>query len=124
MAVRLCQRWGQDADAPDGPIAVALPGNAADALPARDRSGAGTPIREPEQPGAERIRPRRREQPTPGRDAWGAITSHRARSTIATQLVNAKEPLSLFELQECLGHRSPHATQHYARITPTKLARS
>jgi integrase len=60
----------------------------------------------------------------PRSDARGSITSHRARSTIATQLFNAKEPLSLFELQEWLGHRSPHATQYYARITPAKLARS
>jgi integrase len=58
------------------------------------------------------------------RDARGDITSHRARSTIATQLFNAKEPLTLFELQEWLGHRSPASTQHYAKITPTKLAKS
>ena len=45
-------------------------------------------------------------------------------STIATQLFNAKQPLSLFELQAWLGHSSPHSTQHYARISPTKLARS
>jgi integrase len=58
------------------------------------------------------------------RDARGDITSHRARSTIATQLFNAKEPLSLFELQEWLGHHSPASTQHYAKIAPTKLAKS
>ena len=60
----------------------------------------------------------------PTQDARGRITSHRARSTIATQLFNAREPLSLFELQEWLGHRTPNSTQHYARINPTKLARS
>jgi hypothetical protein len=60
----------------------------------------------------------------PTDDARGKITSHRARSTIASQLFNAKDPLSLFELQEWLGHRSPSSTQHYARITPTKLATS
>lgn len=60
----------------------------------------------------------------PRQDARGNITSHRARSTIASQLFNAKEPLSLFELQEWLGHHSPEATQHYAKITPTKLAKS
>lgn len=60
----------------------------------------------------------------PEQDARGPITSHRARSTIASQLFNAKEPLSLFELQEWLGHRSPVSTQHYAKITPTKLAKS
>ena len=57
-------------------------------------------------------------------DVRGPITSHRARSTIATQLFNAKEPMSLFELQEWLGHRLPSSTQRYARITPTKLMKS
>lgn len=60
----------------------------------------------------------------PKTDARGSITSHRARSTIASQLFNAKEPLSLFDLQEWLGHRSPASTQYYAKISPTKLARS
>lgn len=60
----------------------------------------------------------------PRADARGAITCHRARATIASQLYNAREPLSLFELQEWLGHRSPLSTQSYARISPTKLARS
>jgi integrase len=60
----------------------------------------------------------------PEADARGKITSHRARHTIATQLFNAKEPLSLFELQEWMGHRSPATTQYYAKITPTKLAKS
>jgi len=57
-------------------------------------------------------------------DARGRITSHRARATIATQLYNAKEPMTLFELQAWLGHRSPNTTQHYARITPTKLTKA
>jgi integrase len=60
----------------------------------------------------------------PTADVRGNITSHRARSTIASQLYNAKEPMTLFELQEWLGHRSPEATQHYARITPNTLARA
>jgi integrase len=60
----------------------------------------------------------------PERDARGAITSHRARATIATQLFNAREPLTLFELQAWLGHSSPQSTQAYARITPTRLAKS
>jgi integrase len=60
----------------------------------------------------------------PEADARGNITSHRARATIATQLYNAKEPLTLFELQAWLGHRSPSSTQHYAKLTPTKLARA
>lgn len=60
----------------------------------------------------------------PATDVRGPITSHRARSTIATQLYNAKEPMTLFELQEWLGHRSPESTQHYAKITPNTLAKA
>src|SRR5258705_246952 len=60
----------------------------------------------------------------PRQDSRGNITSHRARSTIASQLHSAKEPMSLFELQEWLGHRSLETTKHYAKITPTKLAKS
>jgi len=60
----------------------------------------------------------------PPADIRGNITSHRARSTIATQLYNAKEPMTLFELQAWLGHRSPESTQHYAKITPNTLARA
>ena len=41
----------------------------------------------------------------PTADVRGNITSHRARSTIASQLYNAKEPMTLFELQAWLGHR-------------------
>lgn len=57
-------------------------------------------------------------------DVRGNITSHRARSPIASQLFNAKEPMTLFELQAWLGHSSPSATQHYAKITPLKIAKS
>jgi len=46
----------------------------------------------------------------PINDVPGRITSHRARSTITSQLFNAKEPMTLFELQEWLGHSSPEAT--------------
>jgi len=60
----------------------------------------------------------------PQKDSRGSITSHRARSTIATQLFNAKEPMSLFELQEWLGHRHASSTQHYAKVKLTKLAKS
>ena len=60
----------------------------------------------------------------PAADVRGNITSHRARSTIASQLYNAKEPMTLFELQAWLGHRSPQATQYYAKISPTTLTRA
>ncbi|MFM0030729.1 tyrosine-type recombinase/integrase [Paraburkholderia madseniana] len=60
----------------------------------------------------------------PCADARGQISSHRARSTIASQLFNAREPMNLFELQAWLGHRSPATTQHYVAFTPTRLARA
>jgi integrase len=60
----------------------------------------------------------------PCADARGHISSHRARSTIASQLFNAREPMTLFELQAWLGHRSPATTQHYVAFTPTRLARA
>jgi integrase len=60
----------------------------------------------------------------PPTDVRGRITSHRARSTIASQLYNAKEPMTLFELQAWLGHRSPASTQHYAKISPATLSKA
>lgn len=60
----------------------------------------------------------------PSQDVRGPITSHRARATIASQLFNARQPMSLSDLQQWLGHASPTSTQHYVAVTPTKLARS
>jgi integrase len=60
----------------------------------------------------------------PTADVRGNITSHRARSTIASQLYNAKEPMTLFELQAWLGHRNPSSTQHYAKITSNALTKA
>lgn len=60
----------------------------------------------------------------PVQDARGSISSHRARSTIASQLFNARDPMSLFELQAWLGHRSAASTQHYVALTPTRLAKA
>jgi integrase len=60
----------------------------------------------------------------PRTDARGSISSHRARSTIASQLFNASEPMTLFELQAWLGHQSPATTQHYVSTSPTKLAQA
>src|SRR4051794_16243451 len=57
-------------------------------------------------------------------DVRGRITSHRARATIASQIYNAKEPMTLFELQAWLGHRSAETTQRYARITPNTLTKA
>jgi integrase len=60
----------------------------------------------------------------PRMDARGSISSHRARSTIASQLFNARDPMSLFELQAWLGHQSPATTQHYVLTSPTKLTKA
>jgi integrase len=60
----------------------------------------------------------------PRQDARGTITSHRARSTIATQLYSAKQGMTLFELQEWLGHRCPSSTKHYLKLQPTKLVQA
>ena len=60
----------------------------------------------------------------PTKDAKGNITSHRARSTIATQLSTSKDPMTLFELKEWLGHANVNSTINYTKITPTKLAKS
>jgi Phage integrase family len=57
----------------------------------------------------------------PEQDARGSITNHRAPSTIATQLYNAKQPMSLFALKEWLGHRRLESTQWYAKVTPDRL---
>ena len=65
-----------------------------------------------------------RKAAVPAADIRGSITSHRARSTIASQLYNAKEPMTLFELQAWLGHRSPQSTAFYAKISPTTLTRA
>lgn len=60
----------------------------------------------------------------PTSDARGNITSHRARSTIASQLANAKEPMSLLELKEWLGHAHVGSTMRYVRTSQTKLAKA
>ena len=60
----------------------------------------------------------------PMEDAHGPITSHRARATIASQLFNSRDPMSLSELQAWLGHRSPASTQNYVALEPTKLAKA
>ena len=60
----------------------------------------------------------------PQQDHRGRLSSHRARATIATQLANAKDPMSLLELQHWLGHNTPLSTQYYVMVTPTRLSRA
>lgn len=63
-----------------------------------------------------------RKAQVPEEDSRGAITSHRARATIASMLYNAKDPLDIFQLQKYLGHRNIASTQRYTQVDPTKLA--
>ncbi|TQE34214.1 site-specific recombinase [Streptomyces ipomoeae] len=58
----------------------------------------------------------------PESDSRGALTSHRARATIATQLLNAREPLTLVDLQQWLGHKHAASTRHYAKILKRTLS--
>jgi hypothetical protein len=58
----------------------------------------------------------------PEADSRGRVTSHRARATIASLLYNAREPLSIYELMQYLGHKEVRSTQYYVRIDATKLA--
>jgi integrase len=58
----------------------------------------------------------------PDEDSRGAITSHRARATIASMLYNAREPLDIFQLQKYLGHKHLFSTQSYVAVDPTQLA--
>ena len=60
----------------------------------------------------------------PQQDLRGQITSHRARSTIASQLANAREPMTLLELMQWLGHTSTKSTQHYVKLSPSKLTQA
>ncbi len=60
----------------------------------------------------------------PQEDVRGKITSHRARSTIASQLASARQPMSILELMQWLGHTSAKATQHYVKIKPSKLTQA
>lgn len=57
-------------------------------------------------------------------DARGKITSHRARSTITSQLFNSDDPMSLEDLRLWLGHKNLYSTDHYAAKTPTRIAKA
>ena len=58
----------------------------------------------------------------PQTDARGAITSHRARSTIATWLRQAG--VSLDDIAQFLGHTNPNTVKRYARENPLQFARA
>lgn len=58
----------------------------------------------------------------PTADERGSITSHRARATIATLLLNAPEGLSIWDLMQWLGHQRISSTEHYARRKQARIA--
>ncbi len=56
-------------------------------------------------------------------DRHGGLSSHRARSTIATLLGSGPNAMSLTALKEWLGHKNISTTLAYFATTPTELAR-
>jgi integrase len=60
----------------------------------------------------------------PTADARGDITSHRARSTMATKLASCKEPMTLLELMNWLGHANVDSTLSYVKTTPVSLGKA
>ncbi len=57
----------------------------------------------------------------PPEDTRGAITSHRARATMATKLYSSTSGLTPLEVMRWLGQRRLASGQHYIAITPTQL---
>jgi integrase len=55
-------------------------------------------------------------------DSRGRITSHRGRASAVTALASVPKGMTLIELAEWCGHRSPQSTMHYIRVKPTRLA--
>ena len=49
-------------------------------------------------------------------DSRGTITSHRGRASAMTALASVPKGMSLIELMQWAGHRSPTSTMHYIRI--------
>jgi integrase len=52
------------------------------------------------------------------------ITCHDTRVTMASQLFNAKNSMTMFELKEWLGHKYMSSTESYVKSSPKKLAES
>ena len=54
-------------------------------------------------------------------DAKGNITSHRARATLSSELIQGEPALTLSELKTWLGHRALASTLHYVKPTLTRV---
>lgn len=57
----------------------------------------------------------------PSEDTRGAITSHRARATMATKLYNPSSGMTPLEVMRWMGHTSLDSGQYYIALTPTRL---
>jgi len=57
----------------------------------------------------------------PPEDTRGAITSHRARATMATKLYSSTSGMTPLEVMRWLGHKRLASGQRYIAITPTQL---
>ncbi|MHB8589786.1 MAG: hypothetical protein ACYDA0_13195 [Candidatus Dormibacteraceae bacterium] len=60
----------------------------------------------------------------PLEDARRPIISHPARTNHHHAALQREDPMTLFELQAWLGHRSSTSTQHYAKFTPLTLVKA
>jgi integrase len=58
----------------------------------------------------------------PSADERGTFTSHRARATIATLLLNAPEGMTIWEMMQWLGHHNVNSTQRYVRQKQQRIA--
>jgi len=57
----------------------------------------------------------------PAHDGRGAITSHRARSTLATKLYSPTSGMAAVEVMEWLGHTDIATGRYYIDLTPVRL---
>ena len=54
-------------------------------------------------------------------DSRGRITSHRGRASAVTALASVPKGMTLIELAEWCGHRSPQSTMHYIHVSELDL---
>ena len=57
-------------------------------------------------------------------DGKGNITSHRARATLSSELIQGEAALTLSELKTWLGHRALASTLHYVKPTLTRVTQA
>jgi hypothetical protein len=55
------------------------------------------------------------------RDSRGAITSHRARATLASKLYSPKSGMAAVEVMKWLGHTDLSTGRYYVELTPVRL---